>query len=147
MRTEAEIDADILAAAVDIQNGAAALGEGYKKIIPALHEYISEAHRTGGEGSVEDILVYLGPERVRVDIVALLMAAGLGDVLVQAAGRKDHTPAPDFYSRVESVIGAGHLTASRGLPNADHLSAYEHPGVRIHGRASTGPVSPQGKAI
>ena len=147
MTTTAEIDAEIVAAARETHNAAVALGEGSRRLISALNAHYQAAFRNGGAESAEDFLVHASPERVRIDIVGLLMACGLGQVLVQAAGRQDWAAVPDFFQRYEALVESGTLTAHRGQPNADQLSGYAHPGVRVHERPSTGPVSPQGKVI
>jgi hypothetical protein len=130
MRTEAEIDAALLAGAEKLHNGIARASQGFKEMLQAIDERIHEVHRVGDEGSVDDFLAHFGPDRVRTDVVGLMVAAGLGDVLVKAAGRKDWKPEPDFYQRVESLVNSGILAETRGPPNPDPLSGYEVPGVK-----------------
>jgi hypothetical protein len=137
MRDAAEIDADILDAAREIHNSAAAMGKGYRALLTALNEHYKEVFQSGGGLSAVDFTAHADPERVRTDIIGLLTAAGLSDVLIQAAG-KPWKPESQFYQRYESLVESGHLTASRGQPSPDPLSAYAHPGVKVHSRGSVG---------
>jgi hypothetical protein len=134
MRTVEELHAVVLEASREIQEGIVRAGEAYHKLIPAIREFGQEAYRTGGEGSVDDLVAHAGAERIRTDIIGLMIAAGLREVLVASQGRTDYAPLPDFAGRIESVVNAGHLTATRGPQDPDPLSAYMYPGAKVHKR-------------
>ncbi len=134
MRTVAELEAVFLEAAREIQDGIDAAGAGYRKILPVIAEFAHRAYNSGGGGSVDDLVLHVGQERIKTDICGLLVAVGMGDVLVASQGKRDWKAEPDFAARLEAVHSAGHLTASRGReqPNAPPLSGYLYPGVKVH---------------
>lgn len=134
MRTADELEATILEASREIQNGIDAAGAGYRKLLPAITECAHEAYRTGGGNSVDDLMVHAGQDRIKLDIVALIIAVGMGDVLAASQGGKHWKAEPNFADRIEGVVNAGHLRATRGQPNGDPLSAYLHPGIKVHQR-------------
>lgn len=139
-------DASVLDPAQKIERLVVELAAECKKLSSALEEARREVMKSGGLNSVEDFIAHAGPDRLRTDMVGLFVANGLGNLLVHAQGRKDQTPLPDFYARYANLVASDMLTASRGKPNTDPLSAYAHPGVKI---VSPGPqaTSPQGKSI
>ena len=124
-------DETILEAALKIQNGIASAGEGYRKLLPALVEKRREVFQKGGHDSVEDFVNWAGPDRVRTDIVALIVAAKLGDVLVHSNGRQDQRAGPDFYQRYAALVGSGKLTENRGPANPNPL---DNPGTKVLSR-------------
>lgn len=135
----------LLGAASMLEAGLSQAGQAYAVILSEITAARREVMKEGGIHSVEDLLGHFSADRLRHDVIALLSAVGLNDVLIQAAGRR-WDPQRDFLARYEGLVASGVLTASRGKPNTDPLSAYAHPGVKI---VSPGPqaTSPQGKSI
>jgi len=137
----------IIDEAVEVHNHAVLLGQHYRALLEALAPYHAEAYQSGGEGAVFDVAGLAGSERVGAELIGLLVAIGLGPILVQARGRADQTRVLNFAEHFEQLVERQALsTASRGQPNTDPLSAYRAPGVKVHARQS-GNVPPQGKAI
>lgn len=120
-------DETILDAALKIHNGIASAGQGLRVLLPALDAKRREVFRTGGGESVEDHVAWAGADRVRTDIIGLMVSAGLGDVMVAAAGRKDQKAAPNFYQRYAALVQSGKLTENRGPANPNPLDS---PGVK-----------------
>jgi hypothetical protein len=129
------VDETILDAALKIHNGIASAGEGFRALLPALDAKRREVFRKGGGESVEDFTAWAGADRIRADIVALLVASSFGDVLVAAAGKKDQKPEPNFYQRIAALVGSGKLTENRGPANPNPLDI---PGMKS-ARRTVGP--------
>jgi hypothetical protein len=123
----------IAATAVEIHNHTVLLGQHYKALLEQLAEYRKAAYREGGANAVEDFLNVAGPARVMSDLIGLMVAAGLGPVLVAANGRQDHARVLNFADRYVTLASqTDGLTTHRGQPNPDPLSAHRHmPGVKV----------------
>lgn len=123
---------DIVLAAAGVHNNAVRLGQEYRALLAALDVRRRDAYREGGRAAVEDFADVAGAARVASDLVGFLVAAGLGPVLVAAAGRQDHKPNLDFASRYVNLASGGGLLTYRGQPNPDPMSAHAHvPGVTV----------------
>ncbi|MDQ6769845.1 MAG: hypothetical protein M3Z54_07655 [Gemmatimonadota bacterium] len=137
MRAVAELEAIVVEASREIQNGIDAAGAGYAKLLPAIHELIEAVYRDGGENAVHDLAIHAGPERIRTAIVGLMVASGMREVLITAGGRAggDWKAEPDFAAHFEAVVSAGHLSSrGRDTPNPDPASGYVFPGIKVHKR-------------
>jgi hypothetical protein len=122
---------EIKAAAVEVHNACVELGKAFEKLNAGLDECRKSAFAEGGENAVLDFQQYAGRERIKTDLIGLMMAAGLEPILIasQGHGRSRWKSNPNFGQRYAELVDSGKLATTRGRANFDAVSPY--PGQKV----------------
>lgn len=105
-------DEALVAAAVDINAAAAALGEAYTTFTGLLAEYSRDAWTRAGFPGQDDIKGMTDGSRVAEETAGALLAAGLADVIHCASSTEIH-PVTDFPDRWAERARRGKLVTTR----------------------------------
>lgn len=105
----------LLDAATRIQAAADDLAAAYRDLTRTLGEYRRAAWQQAGEAGASDVNAIAAPERVAAEVVGVLVAAGLEEVLEQHAGTP--TPVRDFTQRWGDRLAREQLASKRRPPS------------------------------
>ena len=125
-------DEVIAAAAVDVHNHTVLLGKALRTMREARDAHRRVAYDEGGSAAVNDFNNDWGDDRIYAELLGLMVAVGMGPLLVASRGRQDHRPVLNFADRYVHLAGCvSGLATHRGQPSDDPLSGHRAPGVKV----------------
>lgn len=103
----------IINAAARVEEAAGVLGEAYRELDEALSAVRTEAFRVAGLAGAQDVDSRIGRERLRTELLGLLLASGLGAALGQRVDIRGERPVGDFAHRWRDRVESGQLETTR----------------------------------
>lgn len=106
-------DEELTRAARDIETAAPAFCSAVINFSRGVAEKHSEAFRQGGPAGADDVNAVASGQRIAQEVLGVLLAGGLRDLLATAGCATSLPPVSDFATRWERRIAGGQLETRR----------------------------------